>query len=542
MAQEVLRDMANLVRQRRDTEQSPPGSPHATPPPRNAQTPTCEPSKEAPHSDDKPISLVKNSDKTEDLDLHGRNSTNETEDKKVCDDEKEVVAEAKDLLKVNGEARGEIADSGTTNPQSPPITLQGYLRNLVSKHMGESGSAAPEDEKTSHTNRRKGKPHKVCATPPRNPEEDEDSMLSDTSSNDATETAEEVKVGNLTSVMGQFTNAEAASQEQMAESISKLAERISQAKDLAAEKMETDMKNGDHSGSRLNSPSGGDDGESGTEKATSTEDLEVWSGIPDCVSLNQRQVLLLNGREYDIVPLGHGLWISRNEYELLKEMQAVQKQFHDTTKRIQKRRDLLESIQSTGMQINNVAALRNGLSSSSQSQASDTPTPKSAFPGPLELKHEQVTKLLASKIAGKAGPMEGTPSEIVFPEAIAKRKHEELGAENSLKRVKSESDEKSSSLSSSSHNGSSPKSVNNTEKETSLSSSSSGKDVVRVSSSRQSSSGSPLVEGPGAAETGSASSTSSSSRKAAASSSPNVPPGGTLTFPILKKLLKVPKL
>jgi len=42
---------------------------------------------------------------------------------------------------------------------------------------------------------------------------------------------------------------------------------------------------------------------------------------------NDSQILVLNGKEYEIIPLGDGRWISRNEYDLLQGLNNPEKDF-----------------------------------------------------------------------------------------------------------------------------------------------------------------------------------------------------------------------
>jgi len=51
-----------------------------------------------------------------------------------------------------------------------------------------------------------------------------------------------------------------------------------------------------------------------------TERKDVCQVLLTASSGQNTQILLLNGKQYDIVPLGDGRWISKNEYELLQGM------------------------------------------------------------------------------------------------------------------------------------------------------------------------------------------------------------------------------
>ena len=56
------------------------------------------------------------------------------------------------------------------------------------------------------------------------------------------------------------------------------------------------------------------------------EDILVAVAASDASStLAQCQTLLLNGKEYEIVPVGTSQWITRNEYEMMKELSEVHK-------------------------------------------------------------------------------------------------------------------------------------------------------------------------------------------------------------------------
>ena len=53
--------------------------------------------------------------------------------------------------------------------------------------------------------------------------------------------------------------------------------------------------------------------------------LEAVSVSDATATVSQSQILLLNGKEYEIVPIGSNRWITRNEYEMMKELCEVQK-------------------------------------------------------------------------------------------------------------------------------------------------------------------------------------------------------------------------
>ena len=64
---------------------------------------------------------------------------------------------------------------------------------------------------------------------------------------------------------------------------------------------------------------------SGRMSVTGTQDLleAVSQSDPD-TTMARKQILVLNGREYEIVPVGAERWITRNEYELLRELCMVE--------------------------------------------------------------------------------------------------------------------------------------------------------------------------------------------------------------------------
>lgn len=62
---------------------------------------------------------------------------------------------------------------------------------------------------------------------------------------------------------------------------------------------------------------------SGSGRATSTDKQNMMvlvAGSDPANTLSQVQTLVLNGRDYEIVPIGNGQWITRNEYELMREL------------------------------------------------------------------------------------------------------------------------------------------------------------------------------------------------------------------------------
>ena len=107
-------------------------------------------------------------------------------------------------------------------------------------------------------------------------------------------------------------------------------------------------------------------------------------------SADGKQILLLNGLEYEIVPLGNGRWISKNEYELIRQLNSV----HPSSP-VSNVENLSKVSQKTA---NPVASLENDHESALQSKKEE----KNAASHAGGVNHETVTKILANKLAEKS--------------------------------------------------------------------------------------------------------------------------------------------
>ncbi|CAH1772700.1 unnamed protein product [Owenia fusiformis] len=129
-------------------------------------------------------------------------------------------------------------------------------------------------------------------------------------------------------------------------------------------------------------------------KAASASNIDL-SNTP----MQQKQILLLNGQQYEIVPLGNGIWISRNEYMLLRELHTVQQQIANTSNKVQKldnaksksaQNDSKHSEQFTKLKEKPILPL--------------TTTEQANRANSVEqLNHQTVTQKLANKLAEKLG-------------------------------------------------------------------------------------------------------------------------------------------
>ncbi len=66
----------------------------------------------------------------------------------------------------------------------------------------------------------------------------------------------------------------------------------------------------------------------GSGRNSTTDRQDIMAAVAESnimKTMDRVQTLLLNGKDYEIVPIGNGRWITRNEYELLKELCTVDK-------------------------------------------------------------------------------------------------------------------------------------------------------------------------------------------------------------------------
>lgn len=193
-----------------------------------------------------------------------------------------------------------------------------------------------------------------------------------------------------------------------------------------------------------------------TKDATSPRKKDIMEAVAVSdvnTTLSQSQTLLLNGKEYDIVPVGNNQWITRSEYEMMKSLSEVHKPTLTEKIELEKPRVVPLKVPQIKLALKSVSALiqrqSEKVNRNLSSKSSEPPSPKKAEEVSQEStttksgekdKREDTLKEAGADLVQK-GDTEGVCVDV--EKTVSQKEENSAKVASSLKRKSSENEEES---------------------------------------------------------------------------------------------------